>query len=249
MTQLEETTFDSTYGLFLGPSVFNDGIAAYPEPIYERSNYSSGVLDHKNSRRIKCLSTNCVYCGAYLALAEMSIALNEKSGIAAAYRDKAETLKANIIRNLYNAEKNTLDYLIDHRGIADTSQEGLGLSFAVLFGIVDGERAHRMVQNAVVSKYGITSITPDFPRYSKEMPGRHNNILWPMVNGFFARAAKTAGNYECFDHEFSSLTHLALDEDKGNYNFREIYNPLLGPARRRLSGLGRVAAELSLGVV
>ncbi len=228
MMELEQITFDTTYGLFMGPSVFNDGIAAYPEPIYEPNNYSSGVLDHKNSYHIKCLSTNCVYYGAYIALSRMSSFLNEKSESSKAYQHKAETLKDNILKNFYNSNKNTFNYLIDHQGKVDTSQEALGLSFAVMFGIVDGEKAKQLVDNAVVSKYGITSITPDFPRYSKEMPGRHNNIIWPMVNGFFAKAAILVKEYETFNHEFFSLTHLALDEDKGNYNFREIYNPYSG---------------------
>ena len=35
-------------------------------------------------------------------------------------------------------------------------------------------------------------------------------------------------NYKTFDHELFGLTHLALDEDKGNYDFREIYNPNTG---------------------
>ena len=72
MAELELITFDTGDSLFMGPSVFNDGIAAYPEPIYEPDNYSSGVLDHKNSYHIKCLSTNCVYYGAYIALSRMS---------------------------------------------------------------------------------------------------------------------------------------------------------------------------------
>src|SRR5208283_527582 len=194
MTELEQITFDTTYGLFMGPSVFNDGIAAYPEPIYEPNNYSSGVLDHKNSYHIKCLSTNCVYYGAYIALSRMSSFLNEKRELSKAYQHKAETLKKNILKNFYNSNKNTFNYLIDNRGKVDTSQEALGLSFAVMFGIIDGEKAKQLVENATVSQYGITSITPDFSRYSKEMPGRHNNIIWPMVNGFFAKAAIVAKN-------------------------------------------------------
>jgi glycogen debranching enzyme len=228
MKELEQITFDSNYGLFMGPSVFNDGIAAYPEPIYEPNNYSSGVLDHKNSYHIKCLSTNCVYYGAYIALSRMSSFLNENSEVTLTYKQKAEMLKKNILKNFYNSEKNTFNYLIDHQGKVDTSQEGLGISFAVIFGIIKGDKANQLIKNAVVSKYGITSITPDFPRYSKQMPGRHNNIIWPMVNGFFARAAIVTKNYETFDHELSCLTHLALDEDKGNYNFREIFNPYSG---------------------
>ena len=57
---------------------------------------------------------------------------------------------------------------------------------------------------------------------SKRDARRHNNIIWPMVNGFFAKAAIDTKNYGTFNHEFFSLTHLALDEDKGNYDFREI---------------------------
>jgi len=228
MNELEQTTFDTQYGLFMGPSVFNDGIAAYPEPIYEPNNYSGGVLDHKYSHHIKCLSTNCIYYGAYVSLGRMSVLLNESDSVTRTYQHKAAALKRCILKNFYNNKKNTFNYLIDHRGRVDTSQEALGISFAVIFGIIDGEKANQLLKHAVVSQYGITSITPDFPRYSKAMPGRHNNIIWPMVNGFFARAAVVAGNYKSFTNELTSLTHLALDEDKGNYDFREIYNPYSG---------------------
>ncbi len=228
MSALEKMTFDSSSGLFMGPSVFNDGIAGYPEPIYEPNNYSSSVLDFKNSYHIKCLSTNCVYYGAYIALGKMSAYLKENREITATYEHKAGRLKSHILTSFYNKERNTLNYLIDNHGKADSSQEALGISFAVIFGIIDGEKANQLIAHAVVSDYGITSITPDFPRYSKDMPGRHNNIIWPFVNGFFAHAALVTGNYATFRHELFSQTHLALDEDKGNYNFREVYNPYSG---------------------
>ena len=228
MAQLEKTTFDKNYGLFTGPSVFNDGIAGYPEPVYEPGNYSSSVLDFKGSRYIKCLSTNCLYYGAYKALNRMSEFLNLNSSVSDSYLQKAEALKKNIIKHLYNSKNNTFYYLIDQNGKVHAYQEGLGISFAVVFGIIRGEKAKELIENAVVSKYGITSITPDFKRYSKEMPGRHNNLIWPMVNGFFARAATAVKSYKTFEHELFGLTHLALDEDKGNYDFREIYNPNTG---------------------
>jgi glycogen debranching enzyme len=97
-----------------------------------------------------------------------------------------------------------------------------------MFGIVEGKKAKQLIEKAVVSKYGITSIYPEFTMFTKEKPGRHNNIIWPMVNGFFANAAVVAGNYTSFTNELNNLTHLALDEDKGNYNFWEIYNPYSG---------------------
>ena len=228
MKQLEQSTFDAKYGLFMGGSVFNDGIAAYPEPIYEPGNFSGSVLDHKNSFKMKCLSTNCVYRGAYLALAQMSRILKMDKEVSASYQKKADNIKSNILKYLYNSDTNTFSYLIDQNGKAHQYQEGLGISFAVIFGVVEGEKANQLISNAVVSKFGITSITPDFPRYSKDMPGRHNNLIWPMVNGFYAKAAIVSGSYPSFTHELFGLTHLALDADKGDYDFREIYNPITG---------------------
>ncbi len=226
--QLEQNTFDKKYGLFTGPSVFNDGIAGYPEPIYEPGNYSSSVLNHKNSLVIKCLSTNCVYYGAYEVLSKMSRFLNEDIEISNGYLRKADDLKKNILKYFYNEKNNSFYYLIDQNGNTTSYQEALGISFASIFGIVKGDEANKLISDAIVSKYGITSITPDFPRYSKDMPGRHNNIIWPMVNGFFARAAIITKNYKTFNKEFYGLAHLAIDEDKGDYNFREIFNSYTG---------------------
>jgi len=228
MKELEGTTYDSAYGLFKGPSVFNDGIAGYPEPVYEPGNHSSSVLDHKNSAFIKCLSTNSIYYGAYVALNKMSELVNENPSVSKDYLTKSETLKSNILKNFYNKGNNTFNYLIDQNGKVNNSQEGLGISFAVMFGIIEGAKANQLIGNAVVSNYGITSVCPDFPRYSAQKPGRHNTIIWPMVNGFFANASVVAGNYNSFTHELNSLTHLALDIDKGNYDFFEIYNPYSG---------------------
>jgi glycogen debranching enzyme len=98
----------------------------------------------------------------------------------------------------------------------------------VIFGIVNGTQAQQVISKAVVSKYGITSIYPDFTRFSHDKPGRHNNIIWPMVNGYFAMAAIAAKDYTTFSKELDAQTHLALDEDKGNYDFREVYNPYTG---------------------
>lgn len=241
MKQLEHQTFDQKYGLFKGPSVFNDGIAGYPEPVFEPSNYSSAVTDHKGSKYIKCLSTNCIYYGAYQALIEMSRALNVNQYLIREYQQKSAALKSSIIKYLYNEDSHTFNYLIDQNGNTNNSQEGLGISFAVLFGITGDLQANQIISHAIVSKYGITSIYPDFPRFSHDRPGRHNNIIWPMVNGFFANAAIVAKDYHTFTHELYAQTHLALDEDKGNYDFREIYNPYSGKPDGGWQGSGSAA--------
>lgn len=228
MKELEDTEFDPKYGLFKGPSVFNDGIAGYPEPIFDPTNLSTFVLDHKNSRDIKTLSTNCIYYGAYKALAKMSTLLNEDASIRQNLIKRGENLKANIIKHLYDQRKNQLNYLIDHTGKVDTSQEGMGIAFASIFEVLAPAQAKTLVGNAHTSAYGIPSIYPDFPRYSTDTPGRHNNIVWPVVNGFYAKAAIVTGNAIKFSEELKALAHLAMDENKGNGDFKEIYNPYTG---------------------
>ena len=228
MQQLEQQTYDAKYGLFRGPSVFNDGIAAYPEPVYDPANPSGASTDHPGTRYIKCLSTNCVYYGAYLTLYKMAKLLGIDQEQLANYNKKAADLKQNILKYLYNADNGSFNYLIDQNGGTAKYQEGLGISFAVMFGVINAEKATQLINNATVSKYGLTTIYPTFPRHSEEKPGRHNNLIWPMVNGFFAQAAIDSKSYKVFNEEFYNLTHLALDEDKGNYDFREIYSPYNG---------------------
>lgn len=222
MKELEQSAYDHAYGLFTGPSVFNDGIAGYPGSVYDSLNNSSFVLDHKGSKTIRCLSTNAVYFGAYKALSEMSGLL--KDGQENTYGQKASALKTQVLKYLYNAQENKFYYLIDGQGNVDRSQEALGISLAVLSGMVDTQQAASVIKAATTSAHGIPSISPAFARYDAKKPGRHNVVIWPMVNGFFADAALATKNYDIFTTELENLIHLALDEDKGNYNFREIYN-------------------------
>lgn len=49
-----------------------------------------------------------------------------------------------------------------------------------------------------------------------------------MVNGFFAQASAKTGDTSAFKKELKGLTQLALDKDKGNGDFWEIYNPYTG---------------------
>lgn len=228
MKQLENSVFDKQFGLFKGPAVFADGIAAYPEPVFDKNVPSSYVLDHSNSQNIKCLSTNCTYYGAYLSLVDMAEILQIDSQIICEYKAKAENLKSSILKYFYVEKENYLNYLIDQTGKPHKYQEAVGYSFAVIFNILTKEQALKLTENANTSKFGIATLFPDFPRYSQQMPGRHNNILWPMTNGFFAQACMLVNNTSAYEKELNGITSLALDEDKGNYQFWEIYNPTTG---------------------
>ena len=239
MTIQEQTVFDTQYGMFKGPSVFNDGIAGYPTPVWDATLASGAVVDHPNSAKIKCLSTNCIYYQAYVSLAKMAQLVNAelaKAGqpaqvtnlVIQSYLDKAATLKVNILKYLYSESDNQLYYLIDNTGAVAKYQEGLGVSYAIMFGIITKDQAQKLLKDVKVSRFGITDVYPDFPRFSPSQPGRHNNIVWPQVNGFFAKAAILSGDTTSFMTEFRGLTSLALDRDKGNKMFYEVYNPYTG---------------------
>lgn len=226
MKALENTAFDPQFGLFTGPSVFNDGIAGYEEPIYQKGISSTYVLDYPESKSIKCLSTNCIYYEAYISLAAMSDLMKDKQ--AAHYREKAKTLKANIRKHLFDETACRLNYLVDEHGQTHTQQEGLGNAFAILFGIVTPEEATRIIRQTYISPYGIPSVYPDFKRFSQEHPGRHNHMIWPFVNAFWADACHRANRPDQTYREFMNLADLAIH--KGKNDFIEVYNPQTGEA-------------------
>ncbi|WP_346699537.1 MGH1-like glycoside hydrolase domain-containing protein [uncultured Alistipes sp.] len=223
--QLEEEAYDKEYGLFTGSSVFNDGVSAFEEPIYDVGKpNSSSVLAH-NTHGIKCLSTNCAYYMAYRALNEMHKVQTGSEN--PEFVEKARTLRNNIRRNFYNP-RGQLFYVIDEQGHIHKHQEALGIAFAILSGAITPQEGHFTVIRNETTKYGIPSISPTFKRFSKEYPGRHNRLIWPFVNAFYANAALETGDWKIFEHEFYSMADLALDEDKGDYNFYEIFDPETG---------------------
>jgi glycogen debranching enzyme len=68
-------------------------------------------------------------------------------------------------------------------------------------------------------------VYPNFPRYSEVRPGRHNEIVWPMVEGFWALAAAHYHDESAFAHEVSNLAQLARSSSG---IFYEIYNAQTG---------------------
>ncbi len=224
MTELEEDAFERHYGLFMGPAVFQDGIAGYDEPICDPENESTYVLDHKNASAIKCLSTNCTYYAAYRALAQMSRLEND--GLASTFDRKAEALRKSIRKYLYDRKENKLYYLLDHRGVVHPYQEALGIAFAGLDGVVSTPEMARILKGIHTSKFGIPCVYPCFRRFSDEHPGRHNTTIWPFVNAFYADAACRAGNREIFEFELKNIARLAIEY--GPDNFQEVYNMITG---------------------
>jgi hypothetical protein len=228
MAELESAELDAAHGLFMGPSHLCDGIAGYPEPPFDPANKSDFVLKHPGTKQMKALSTNVIYYGAYLALAEMAAELKRPPEEIDAWRAKAARLRETILARFWIGKEKRFGYLILQDGTLDPSQEGMGVAYALIFGICDPARARLLMDHTRLMPFGITCVWPNFPRYSDERPGRHNNVVWPMLSGFWGYAAARHGDGKIFQFELENIAHLALDPDKGNGNFREIYHPVSG---------------------
>ena len=207
LAQLKCERCDETFGLYRGGSFFNDGIAGYPKDLYEPGMDSSFVGDHPKCDEIFCLSTNLLYCEALRIAARMG-------------GDEAEWLRfREKLRQKFQNPDGSLRYILYPDGRHDDSKELAGHAFGVLFGIFSGE----VLEHLDREKYGIPSIMPPFPGlFSRERPGRHNNLVWPFLNGFYIRAAAKCGRIDAVEKELCLMTEL-FQED-----FREIYSPYDG---------------------
>jgi hypothetical protein len=219
---------NSTFGLFEGPSFMNDGIAGYPSPPWEAGIDSSFVLDYPNADKLMCLSTNCIYHGAHLALAGMADALGH-SADAASYRTAATNLRTAINTHLWRADVGSYGYFVHGAdqlaGQLDPSQEGAGLAFAILFGVADATRTTSLLTGAHWEPHGIVNVWPSFPLFSQQQPGRHNVSVWPMVHSMFGHAAAAGGRVDLFGRAVTELVGLVSATDNGFY---ELYNSQTG---------------------
>lgn len=228
---LESTEFSQELNLFRGGACFQDGVAGYPD-IYAKPG-ESGIIVFSEDCRELCddigvglpmyaLSTNCLYYNAYVLADKMA----DELGFSKNYEQKALNVKTAINTVFWNEEKNNYNYLYDNFGGCD-SIEGLGVAFAILFGVASEEQVKKVVSNTPVSAYGITCVSPSFKRYDTEDGmgfGRHSGTVWPHVQGFWADAVSMCGETELFDFEFSKQYENALRY----YQFAEIYHPLTG---------------------
>lgn len=208
MAQLQREWHDESTGLFRGGSFFNDGIAGYPADLYEPGVDSSFVGDHPKCSGIFCLSTNLLYCEALRILWRMGAA-EEREWLT--LRDR--------IRTRFARPDGGWSYLLYPDGRADGSVELSGHALGVLFGILPEGALDRLT----ATPFGVPSILPPFPGlFSEERPGRHNNLIWPFLNGFLVQAAAKHGRVELVARELEAMTKLFSD------GFREIYSPCDG---------------------
>jgi len=231
LEEMENTEYSEPIGLFRGPACYGDGVAAYPD-IYAKHGFS-GIIEFSRHNKDLCekkgvgipmysLSTNCLYYHAYVLADKMS----KELGLESQYIQKADKMYSAINRVFWNEEKGTYNYLFDKFGGCDY-QEGLGISFAMLFGVADQEKINKIFKNHKTTLFGIPCVYPSFPRYETSDGmgfGRHSGTVWPHVQGFWADAAASCGKRELFEKEFILQTQNALRY----LQFSEIYHPLTG---------------------
>lgn len=223
----ENTEFDEKRNLFRGPACYGDGVAAYPD-IYAKPGESGikafadecGELCVKKGVGIPMftLSTNCLYFKAYETAEKMAAEL----GTDKSFAEKAERMKAAINTHFWNEEKGKYRYICDDFGGCDYD-EGMGHSFAILFGVADKNRAELVLKNQHITSFGTPCVYPSFPRY-KQGYGRHSGTVWPHIQAFWADAAAKNGRFDLFEKEFNMLTDCSV---RDGY-FSEIYHPETG---------------------
>ena len=227
----ENTEFSKELNLFRGPACYGDGVAAYPD-IYAKHG-ESGIITFASENKDLCeengvgipmytLSTNCLYYYAFVLADKMA----KELGMAEKYAFKAQKMYDAINSVFWDEDKGTYNYIYDKFGGCDY-QEGIGLSFAILFGIADENKKQLIFENYKTTKSGIPCVYPSFSRYDTKDGmgfGRHSGTVWPHVQGFWADAAAKNGRVQIFDKEFSAQTENAVRY----YQFAEIYHPLTG---------------------
>lgn len=230
----EETEFTQQLNLFRGAACYGDGVSAYPE-IYVTKKKNPGIKSwatanpEQAARRgegfpAHVVSTNCLYYLAYEIMGSMEkeLGLPENPD----WAKKAENLKNAINKVLWNETAGRYDYFVDPFGGCDY-QEGLGQSFAILFGVADREQAESIFRNIHIEPVGIPCVWPTFPRYRTQDGsgfGRHSGTVWPHVQGFWAQAAAMYGKKKLFGSELARLAGLASRDSF----FAEVYHPVTG---------------------
>jgi glycogen debranching enzyme len=234
LAYFESTEFDEKLNLFRGAACYGDGIAAYPEP-YNNTNGDSCILAWPSSNPdqraqkgyglpMHALSTNCLYFQAYVLAGRMAAELEVTPD--PSWSSKARALKAAINGHFWVPELGRYRYLVDAFGNCDFS-EGLGQSFALLFGIADAQQAQAIFANQYVAPAGIPCVWPSFSRYTNSDGmsfGRHSGTVWPHIQAFWGQAAAQFGKRDLFTHELMRLTEYA----NRDVYFTEIYHPITG---------------------
>lgn len=240
----EADEFDAALGLFRGPAVYGDGVAAYPDRYAEHAGGSSAIMDwpKNNPDRVShpgfglpmlTLSTNCAYLHAYELLTRMARVLGHHPD--PAWNQKAARLRDAINTHFWKPELGRYATLVDPRGI-DDRQEAIGLAFSILFDVADREQQDAIFRNVQLTPAGMPCLWPTYERYARLAGfGRHSGTVWPHAEAFWADAAARAGHADLFAYDLTRMADKAVRDGE----FYELYNPITGEPYGGLQEAGK----------
>jgi hypothetical protein len=229
----ERNELDGDRGLFRGPALYADGVAAYPDVYTHTTGGGSSILDWTSNNReraakvgtglpMHALSTNCVYARTYDVVGLMARALGQR--VRPEWARRRFALSAEINRQFWMSERGHYRYLVDPLGDSDL-QEGFGHALVILFEIASGDQARSVIERQFISTAGIPCLWPCFARYRRDQHyGRHSGTVWPPIQGFWAEAVARMGRNDLFARELQTLARNA-DRDG---EFVELYHPDTG---------------------
>lgn len=199
----ENTAYDTALGLFRGPAVYGDGVAAYPDKFLTGTSCIIGCR-----QPMYALSTNAMFCMAYRAAGKLC--RNND------YLQKATALKNAVQRHFWRADEGRYDYL----AYECDAQEGLGVAFVLLSGIADGN-AGEVLRNVKLTPNGIACVYPSFERYIRAGGlGRHSGTVWGFIQGFYGMALHRYGKTAEFDENLRQMASKACRDGQ----FSEIWH-------------------------
>ncbi len=227
----EKSEFNDNYNLFRGLG-WSDGISAYGGK-YANAGGSSAAFDwpkHNPDKVSKtgfgipmmALSKNCLYYNAYNLAHKMSEELNMD---ALDWSEKASKLKVAINKHLWNDSTGMYKFYIDEEEESNL-QETIGNAYALLFGVADNNQAISILTNQYVTPAGVPCGWPPLKRYridSTSYP-RHNAVVWPQIQAFWAEATAKYNKPDMLFHELNNLAKHAVRD----MQFAEIYHPYSG---------------------
>jgi hypothetical protein len=200
-------------GLIGGCSSFMESNSAYPARYAK-----NGPLVAKTA----ALSNNALYYKGYIIAGHMADLLGEDGS---PFRAKAHALKDAINKYFWQEDKGYYGYFVDENRKLYPAMEGLGEALCISYGIADPDRARRVLASTPTTPNGFPCQWPQLPEYM-DYSGRnatfyHNGMIWPFVQGYWARAAIDLGDLKKFDEELARLLKLSQKTD----TFKEFYFP------------------------
>jgi hypothetical protein len=175
-----EVAFDPAAGLYRGETSFLDWREQSYPAWTARDTVEVGVSH--------ALSTNVLHLRA-LEIAARLAAERGQADRAARWRGWARALRGRIAAGFRDGDR-LASYAID--GIPVGRQDLLGLSLAILSGVVAGEEARRLLAAYPRLPYGPPVTFP----FDRDIAIYHNRAVWPFVTAYALRAARRVAEAE-----------------------------------------------------